>query len=277
MKTRPGAGSTVGGPTRPAEQAALTRALAVDWSGDARAEDGVHEKLWLAEAVDGTLLRVEPSSRRAAMAEVRRVADRCADVVVGLDFAFSLPAWFLVDQGIADGPALWERVGELEWRRPPFHGWAGSRAAPSDRRFRQTEQVARRTGLPVKSVFQVGGAGAVGTGSRLGMPYLVDLRRTGLAVWPFDPDPAGSRPVVAEVYPRMFTGPVVKSRFVHRERVWDQRFGEGPARLRARALCCEDAFDAALTAVGLSTGITLVAPDDPVVAVEGWIAGVRPN
>ena len=40
------------------------------------------------------------------------------------------------------------------------------------------------TSVRPKSTFQIGGAGAVGTGSLRGMPHLLTLREAGCAVWP---------------------------------------------------------------------------------------------
>lgn len=62
-------------------------------------------------------------------------------------------------------------------------------------------------GIRPKSVFQIGGAGAVGTGSLRGMPILKRLRDAGFAVWPFD---APRWPCVVEIYPRLLTGAVNK-------------------------------------------------------------------
>ena len=87
--------------------------------------------------------------------------------VVGLDFAFSFP-----------------------------------RCCPGVRRELPAERTLRRTDRDAgtaKSVFQVGGAGAVGTGSIRGMPSLLALARHGFSVWPFQ-EPAWPR--VVEIYPR---------------------------------------------------------------------------
>jgi hypothetical protein len=50
-----------------------------------------------------------------------------------------------------------------------------------------------------KSVFQIGGAGAVGTGSVRGMPLLAALSADGFSVWPFED---ASERMVIEIYPR---------------------------------------------------------------------------
>lgn len=75
------------------------RAVAVDWSG---ARAGAGRRIWLGEAVPGELLRLEGGRDRAALERhLRELADRAAGpLVVGLDFAFSLPAWFLEERGI---------------------------------------------------------------------------------------------------------------------------------------------------------------------------------
>ena len=70
------------------------RTIAVDWSG---AVSGAQRKIWLAEAVGGQITRLESGRDRAAIADfLISEASRTPGLVVGLDFAFSLPGWFLV-------------------------------------------------------------------------------------------------------------------------------------------------------------------------------------
>jgi hypothetical protein len=124
----------------------------------------------------------------------------------------------------------------------PFWGRAGSRR-PSERElFRRTEQ-----GTGGKSVFQIGGAGAVGTGSLRGMAVLHQLHEAGLAIWPFmAPGPAAT---VVEIYPRLLSGPVIKSNAEER-RTYLRRFSEGQLNgHREAAAASEDAFDAAVSAL----------------------------
>lgn len=101
-----------------------------------------------------------------------------------------------------------------------------------------------------KSVFQIGGAGAVGTGSIRGMPHLADLRGAGFSVWPFHEVRA---PVVVEIYPRLLTGEVVKSSFDARwEHLTTRCFPEIDGPLECKAASSEDAFDAAVSSVVMS-------------------------
>jgi hypothetical protein len=105
-------------------------------------------------------------------------------------------------------------------------------------------------GVRPKSTFQIGGAGSVGTGSVRGWPALIRLREAGFAIWPFDL-PA-SPPVAVEIYPRLFTGPVVKSSASARADLLDARYPALPPRLRDHAVASEDAFDAAVSALAMS-------------------------
>ncbi|MCV4626744.1 hypothetical protein OFC18_32210, partial [Escherichia coli] len=73
------------------------------------------------------------------------------------------------------------------------------------------------------------------------------LAGAGFRVWPFDPP---RPPFVAEVYPRMFTGGVTKSDPAARARA---AAGLPPA-FREIAASTEDAFDAAMTALGMAAG-----------------------
>ena len=144
------------------------RVMAIDWSGALmRAE----KKIWLAEVVDGQLRRLECGRDRAAIGELLiEEVDRDGEMIVGLDFAFSMPAWFIRECGVLSAPALWERVacdGEAWLARcdAPFWGRPGRRRR-SEEMFRRTELETRKvSGIGPKSVFQIGGAGAVGAWS----------------------------------------------------------------------------------------------------------------
>src|SRR5690349_11550917 len=107
--------------------------IAVDWSGAAR---GAERRIWLAEVVDGRLVRLENGRSRAQL--VRHLQD-CAlrepELALGLDFAFGFPAWFAREQGARSGPEAWraaERHGEqwLAHSPLPFFGRKGSRRPP---------------------------------------------------------------------------------------------------------------------------------------------------
>jgi hypothetical protein len=252
------------------------RILAVDWSGR---RTGERRAIWCAEAAPDGLVRLEDGRTRDEVAD--HLLDLAADdpaLVVGLDFSFSLPAWFLHEHGYTDVDALWEaatRDGE-EWIRrcaPPFWGRPGARRPELPAHFRRTEaQVAAVGGIRPKSAFQVSGAGSVGAGSIRGFPVLARLRAAGWSIWPFD---AGVPPVVLEVWPRMLSGPVVKSRADARARHLDASAPGLPEPLRTRAIGCDDAFDAAVAALGMaqhrSALVDLPVATDPVTRLEGTV------
>jgi catechol 2,3-dioxygenase-like lactoylglutathione lyase family enzyme len=83
--------------------------------------------------------------------------------------------------------------------------------------------------------FQIGGAGAVGTGSLRGMQHLADLAHAGFSIWPFD---RPGWPLAVEIYPRLFTPGVVKSRHRarrHRSYAWRKILGLPPGRRGSHA------------------------------------------
>jgi hypothetical protein len=145
----------------------------------------------------------------------------------------------------ADGEAL------LKACEPPFWG-RPQRPNPntSANGLRTTDLAAHGAG-PAKSVFQIGGAGSVGTGSVRGMTQLARLSAAGFAVWPFDDDD-GARPVVVEIYPRRLTGRVIKSSWQARHAHLTTECSEQPERMLERAAGSEDAFDAAVSAIVMS-------------------------
>ena len=224
------------------------RVIAVDWSGALR---GAERRIWLAEVRDGRVSRLEHGRSRDAI-ESHLIDETVRDphVIIGLDFAFSMPAWFLREHGFASAPALWAHVasggGEawLDACEPPFWGRAGKRRPAPDPLRPQLRRC--EVGIGAKPVFQVGGAGAVGTGSLRGMPMLHRLRERGFRIWPYDDS---GWPLVVEIYPRALTGPVVKSRRAAREKYCVEHGGDVPTEFAAAACASEDAFDALFSAL----------------------------
>jgi hypothetical protein len=264
--------------------------MAIDWSG--RAGPDQRRALWLAEAADGALVRLQGGRTRAELVELLIAeAARDPDLIVGVDFAFSLPAWYLRERQLTPGrlwallaeealtPAM-RRLGLARWMHhpePPFWTTAEARArlAPAQR-FRRTEQELRVPGVQPKSVFQLVGAGQVGRGSLRGMGALHRLAGAGFRIWPFDPP---GLPSLVEIFPRVLTGPVRKSRRGERERYLETV----PMRpeLGRLAATGEDAFDAAISALVMAARVDELralpaAPDD---ALEGriWRPEERPS
>lgn len=251
------------------------RVIAVDWSGD---KSRSHRKIWLAEVSGGELVRLESGrDRRAVTDHLIAEAERDTAMVVGLDFAFSLPAWYLAERDLASAVDLWDvadREAE-EWLSecaPPFWGRRDRCCPELLEHFRRTERESPPvTGIQPKSVFQIGGAGAVGTGSLRGMPCLKRLRDAGFSIWPFD---SPGWPSVVEIYPRLLTGPVNKGNKAARTEYLD-RYPELAPEFRERAAESEDAFDAAISALVMAAYaadlIELRPAIDPELRREGVI------
>lgn len=250
--------------------------LAIDWSG---AKVGAHRTIVLAEAVGDALVRLENGRDRDEIAgHLVAEAERNPYLVIGLDFAFSLPAWYLDEVGVTTGHRLWELAGDRaeDWLAacaPPFWGRHGRRRPDLPEHFRRTEKDVRPvTGIRPKSVFQIGGSGAVGTGSLRGMPLLLRLHHAGFAIWPFDPP---GWPRVVEIYPRLLTGPVRKRNPAERARYLDGAFPHLPGEHRAFASASEDAFDATVSALVMAQHAgdleSLPAIADPQTLREGLI------
>ena len=164
----------------------MMQTIAIDWSGRER---GAAEAIWFARVRDGTLVELENGMERDEVIDTAiAAARREPQTVVGLDFAFAFPAWYSERRGWASGRAIWDAMRDdaealLEACEPPFWGRPGTRAQTLGPALRETEAEAPAT---PKSVFQIGGAGAVGTGSLRGMRHLADLADAGFAIWPFD-------------------------------------------------------------------------------------------
>jgi hypothetical protein len=255
------------------------RVIAVDWSGDARL---AHQRIWLAEAeTPGRLERLESGLDRTMLSRhlCRLVGER-VPLVIGLDFGFAFPSWYLAELGTDTGPALWARVardGEtwLAACASPFWGRRGCpRPPPGGPALRRAERAVPRVhGVAPKSVFQVGGAGAVGTGSIRGMPLLLALHVAGARIWPFTAGPAQS--TVCEIYPRLLTGPVVKSSTAARASFLAAKYSGLALAHRDLAIRSADAFDAAVSALVMVEHAAdlarLPAEQDPELRAEGRI------
>lgn len=258
---------------------------AVDWSG--RADGGGRATTWVAEAdpTNGRLLALVNGRTREEVGDhLVGLAERAGGrLIVGLDFSFSVPAWWLDRHRLAAADDLWAAAaahgeawladGEWPlWGRAPR--WRRPEGIPDP--WRRTEHAARALGLRPASTFQVGGAGAVGTGSVRGWPVLARLRAAGFAVWPVHAV-GHDQPVAVEVFPRLHAGPVVKSRAWARAAALAGRPGLS-AHWRTVAGSSEDAFDATVAVLALADGASSVGT--PLVGApreatrEGWIWGV---
>lgn len=226
--------------------------------------------------LDGRLVALENGRSREQLVEYLTTTTRDQPrTVVGLDFAFSFPRWWCAERGWTSAPAVWDAMaaeGErvLSECQPPFWGRPGTtNPHPPDRRFRRTERV---DASGAKSVFQIGGAGAVGTGSVRGMASLRHLAEAGFDIWPFGP---GGWPRIVEIYPRALTGPVNKSSWRERHTLVCKRFASQSAPMLERAAGSEDAFDAAVSALvmaGAGDQLAALSPSpDPTIAIEGKI------
>jgi len=212
----------------------------------------------------------EPAIAESAITAISEPA------LVGLDFSFSVPAWFAREHGCASVNDVWSLVaarGE-HWLRdcpPPFWGPAGTRCTiAADARFRACEARLRDARHQPKSIFQLRGAGAVATGSLRGMPGLAQLRAHGVSVWPFD---APGRCTVFEVYPSLYAKVATNDcdgRARHLDRFGTSVLGDSE---RAVAVGTDDALDAVVSALAMwerrDELLALDATDDPVTAIEG--------
>ena len=251
--------------------------VAVDWSGKARGEE---ELIWLAEARDGRLTGLRNGLTRPEVAAwLVSAAREEPRMAVGLDFAFSFPRWWCEKRGWTSSREVWEAMaseGEalLAACEPPLWGRPERPRPPEEGPpLRRTDREAG--GGTAKSPFQIGGAGAVGTGSIRGMPHLLTLAAEGFSVWPFDPP---GWPRVIEIYPRVLVeGKVRKSRWAERHAYLFERFAGQAESLLERAAGSEDGFDAAVSALVMSRHAerleALAQTDDPFYAIEGRIWG----
>jgi hypothetical protein len=284
----------------------VQRVVGIDWSGRVDAA-GQRRHIWAGVWTRGEKVRLEDGRTRAEVAEwLIEMAAETPRMVVGFDFCFGFPAWFVRDEhGAKTGPAFWELVSREEhaerWLAAGYEDarfWGKPHKRPAEfsgehlhRMLRATdidcklaayipeeERRERVKGITPKSVFQIGGAGSVGTASLRGFAVLERLRGAGFRVWPFD-SPGLSlkrpQPLVVEMYTRLMTGPVKKSNAEARKAYLKAKGYTGLGRgVLQKALAGEDAFDALVSTMVMAElreeFATLPKPRDPLHKVEGW-------
>jgi hypothetical protein len=247
--------------------------VAIDWSGRF---DDTGRTTWMAVIKDGVFCALENGrSRPEVRDELIRLRRMSGRLVVGIDFAFGFPQWYAEANGWRCGRDIWRAAhlaGEswLTSGAAPFWGRTTKRPQHPGRALRRTE---RAVGGSPRSVFQIGGAGAVGTGSIRGMSVLHELAGAGFTVWPFEP--AGDATII-EIYPRLFTGKVVKSSARACLNHLNARYpkDELPDLLRGMAAATEDAFDAAVSVLEMARAgdaLRRLPDGDDVDRIEGRI------
>ena len=205
--------------------------LIVDWSASSRpSPQPAPDSIWIGRTdANGTEARHFPTRRQAeawllhslhvALAGHRRL-------LVGFDFAFGYPSgfartltgkdtaqsvWSYLDHHIQDGNdnqnnrfAVAAAMNAHFPTPGPFWGGSGDTAIPPRKPPSCAELAEHRQAETkgAKSVWQLTGAGAVGSQSLMGQPMLHRLcAATGAKVWPFDP--VAGPLIFAEVYPSL--------------------------------------------------------------------------
>ncbi len=267
--------------------------VGVKWSGTAKPRQS-SAGIWVAVVKDGVLRKLVSDFDREGATDF--ILEECRDaprVTVGMDFGFSVPAWFIDAHGWSSATDLWNYLDDMEQGLGPLTQWPTElelpfwgpnirtrpNIHPDADWFRATENDVRdMTGAVPKSVFQLTGAGSVGGMSVRGMPQLKRMREHGWHIWPFD-RPASH--MVVEVFPRaLLLALVTPGSSPNRDDVRDDVLaGLPPTFTRGRAEISEalatnhTAFEAAFAAWSLwADGADL--PDlsrDPVAQREGRI------
>jgi hypothetical protein len=290
----------------------VQRVVAVDWSGD-RSAAGQRRKIWAGVWTAGAGVRLESGRSREKLIEwLIEMARDTPQMVVGVDFCFSYPEWFVAEHGAKTAPEFWEivvehgerwlgrecedarfwgRVGKFRTgKKPPeFCGDFGLRmlrqadiACKVQGKILDPSEAAKVKGIAPKSPFQIGGAGAVGTGTLRGIPTLPRLVKAGFSIWPFD---VPRLPMVVEIYPRLLTGEVKKgnaeerAKYLRRKQKEEAEYASIEEEVLAKARGSEDAFDALVSMIEMSARRDdfpkLEQSTDAVTLLEGAVWGAK--
>lgn len=289
----------------PAPAIPFARFIAVDWSGARRP---AAQRRAIARCV---------VTRRARLTHVVCLAsgwDRwetatwlaeCAQdgapTLVGLDFPFAYAEPFLDHLGARDFAAFLARMAPLDGvseapdRVGAFIAGCGrSWARRGRRRDRWTRRLVERlpatrgTESPLRALrhgraYRFVGPRQVGKAAITGIAAIAALKERvpSVRVWPFE-DPAGASLVLAEIWPRLALGPMVKTDPAERRRKV-RELGRSGVHLRPAheriARTSDHAMDALAAAVEMASGRwrllhRSLLPRES--AREGWILGVEP-
>ena len=246
--------------------------IAIDWSGAGADASKRQPGIWVATWADGGAVDLFGGlSRDEVTAWLAVEAKREPALVVGFDFSFSFPAWFVRRHG-AGVRAMWKAAGQHgeRWLRDaayPFWRSARPDYPESEPEFRVTERA--QPGQP-SSTFKLVGDGHVGTGSVRGMPCLARLAQAGFAVWPFD---RAAFPLAVEIYPSACYPRGTRASGLARAAFLAETFFS-PAQV-ALAERSPDAFDAAAALVAMvrhrESFARMPAARDAVERLEGLI------
>lgn len=280
-----------------------TTVVAIDWSG--RVDTAGQRRHIVASSWHEGKVRIESGRTRDEVTDwLITLAKKDPCLVVGFDFCFGFPAWFVRDEhGAKDAPDFWRKVvaehGErwLSSDSTDRRFWGKPHKRPAEfsganlhRMLRATdidckiiahipeeERAMRVKGITPKSVFQIGGSGSVGTASLRGMKSLVRLEDAGFAIWPFH---RGRLPMAVEMYSRLNTGPVHKSNpearsaYLNAKRKTDPAYAALTRTVLQKARASDDAFDALVSCMVMVERrvhfTQLPAPRDPRYVLEGW-------
>jgi hypothetical protein len=228
--------------------------IAIDWSG---AKDAASQRkhIWTAKLCGNSVSLEAGRTRDEVTAWLIEQKQQHPQLLIGLDFAFSFPLWYVEQHGPAIHD-LWTYIEDnaerlILCKETPFWGRA---AHPKPRRLsreeslRQTDLETMVNGQYSKSAFQVNYPGAVGTGTLRGIRHLFALQQAGFAIWPFQDLAAQS---IVEIYPRLFTQ-IPVSRLEERKKfLKEDRFVWLPKEAIHDATRSPDAFDALVSVFGM--------------------------
>jgi len=227
--------------------------------------------------------------------------------LIGFDFSFTFPfcdrgAYFPDADGPQDAMGLWRLIEQACAGEPEYYGGAFCNALPwkdhfltgrsrgrrYESRRKSVEQACSDQGFGrPETVFKLVGASQVGKGSLSGMRVLLALKKSQprVQIWPFEAIKS-ERPVVAEVFPRLFLSyagyPKQKVRDVDQLNEVLKALGSKamPADFDLIGKNADDKADALVTAAGLRTrhGEKHLwkpkAMTEEIRRTEGWIFGV---
>jgi hypothetical protein len=227
--------------------------VAFDWSG---AMKGYQEGIWMALVDEGQLRDLRNGFERDHVAEeLIQLEQEHGRLIVGFDFAFSFPAWFVREEGAESGPAFWpiaarrlSRWIEGDELQAPFHKgrWGdGPCAAFAGRPSK------RLTDPPdADSCFHLQGPKQVGRGALRGFAVLASLRQAGFKVWPFDAA-NDSASLVVEIFPRSLyrSRRIAKGMWRSRLNYLTEHHADQNRAMLERAAGSGDSFDAAISAL----------------------------
>jgi hypothetical protein len=263
----------------------VQRVIGIDWSGridSAGQRRHIWAGIWTRNDNGNVTVKLESGRTRSEIAEwLIALSAETPRMIVGFDFCFSYPAWFVRDEhGCKTAPAFWQHIADndhaerwLTRSHEDTRFWGKPHKRPAEFSGEHLHRMMRATDIDCKLIAHIPEAERQARVKGI-------TPKSVFRIWPFDKPQLASKPLVVEMYTRLNTGAVHKSNpaaraaYLLRKRREYPEYAALGRTVMQRARGSEDAFDALVSTMVMAarrdTFAVLPRPRDPLHGIEGW-------